>query len=66
MNCTVGCKRGLDPMLLWLWCRPAAKALIGPLAWELLALKRQKILFLLDKLLKSKDLKMKTKKHKYL
>jgi len=20
--------------LLWLWCRPAATALIGPLAWE--------------------------------
>ena len=24
-----------DPALLWLWCRPAAKAPIGPLAWEL-------------------------------
>ena len=23
-----------DPVLLWLWCRPAAVALIGPLAWE--------------------------------
>ena len=23
-----------DPALLWLWCRPAATALIGPLAWE--------------------------------
>ena len=23
-----------DPVLLWLWCRPAATALIGPLAWE--------------------------------
>ena len=23
-----------DPALLWLWCRPAAKALIGPLAWK--------------------------------
>ena len=22
-------------MLLWLWCRPVAAALIGPLAWEL-------------------------------
>ena len=21
-------------MLLWLWCRPAATAPIGPLAWE--------------------------------
>ena len=26
--------RGSDPMLLWLWCRPAATAPIGPLAWE--------------------------------
>ena len=24
-----------DPALLWLWCRPAAAALIQPLAWEL-------------------------------
>ena len=24
----------LDPLLLWLWFRPAAAALIGPLAWE--------------------------------
>ena len=23
-----------DPALLWLWCRPAATALIRPLAWE--------------------------------
>ena len=23
-----------DPALLWLWRRPAATALIGPLAWE--------------------------------
>ena len=23
-----------DPALLWLWCRPVATALIGPLAWE--------------------------------
>ena len=23
-----------DPALLWLWCRPAARALIQPLAWE--------------------------------
>ena len=26
--------RGLDPTLLWLWCRRAAVALIRPLAWE--------------------------------
>ena len=24
----------LDPALLWLWCRPAAAAPVGPLAWE--------------------------------
>ena len=24
-----------DPQLLWLWCRPAAVALIRPLAWKL-------------------------------
>ena len=23
-----------DPALLWLWCRPAAAAPIGPLAWK--------------------------------
>ena len=23
-----------DPALLWLWCRPAATASIGSLAWE--------------------------------
>ena len=34
MSCIVGCRRGLDPELLWLWCRPAAVALIQPLAWE--------------------------------
>ena len=28
------CRLGLDPILLWLWCRPAAIALIQPLAWE--------------------------------
>ena len=30
----VGSRRGLDPELLWLWYRPAATALIQPLAWE--------------------------------
>ena len=34
MSCGVGCKRGSDPALLWLWCRPVATALIRPLAWE--------------------------------
>ena len=28
-------RRSLDLALLWLWCRPAAAALIQPLAWEL-------------------------------
>ena len=34
MSCGVGRRRGSDPKLLWLWCRPAAVALIKPLAWE--------------------------------
>ena len=32
MSCGVCCRR--DPSLLWLWCRPSARALIRPLAWE--------------------------------
>ena len=40
-------KHGSDPMLLWLWCKPAAVAPIRPLPWELpyaagLALKKAK------------------------
>ena len=35
MSCGVGHRRSLDPELLWLWIRPAATALIQPLAWEL-------------------------------
>ena len=34
MSCGVGCRLGLDPMLLWLWRGLEATALIGPLAWE--------------------------------
>ena len=34
VSCGVGCRRGLDPTLLWLWHRPVATALIRPLAWE--------------------------------
>ena len=34
MSCGVGCGRGSDPTLLWLWCRLTATALIRPLAWE--------------------------------
>ena len=46
MSCGVGHRRGLDPELLWLWCRLEATALFQPLAWELpyamgMALKRQ-------------------------
>ena len=47
MSCSVGLRRGSDPALLWLWCRPVAAALIQPLAREPpyatgAALKRQK------------------------
>ena len=47
MSCGVGHRCGLDPLLLWLWCRPVATAQIRPLDWELpnamgSALKRQK------------------------
>jgi len=34
VSCGVGCRRGLDPALLWLWRRLVATALIQPLAWE--------------------------------
>ena len=34
VNCGVGHRLGWDPTLLWLWCKPAAIALIQPLAWE--------------------------------
>ena len=49
MSCGVGCRLGSDPMLLWLWHRPAAAALIKPLTLELsyamsAALKRQKVM----------------------
>ena len=47
MSCGVRHRHGLAPALLWLWYRPAAVALIGPLAWESpyamgVALKRKK------------------------
>jgi len=43
----IGCRHCWDLVLLWLWCRPAAAALILPLAWEVLCtmgvdLKRKK------------------------
>ena len=36
MSCGVDRRHGSDLALLWLWlwCRPAATALIRPLAWE--------------------------------
>ena len=34
MSYGVGCRRGLDPALLWLWHRHVATAPIRPLAWE--------------------------------
>ena len=34
MSCGVGCRCSLDPALLWLWRRPMATTLIGPVAWE--------------------------------
>ena len=34
VSCGVGQRLGLDAVLLWLWCRLAAAALIRPLAWE--------------------------------
>ena len=34
MSCGVGHRHSSDPMLLWLWCRPAAPAPIRPLTWE--------------------------------
>ena len=47
VSCGVGCRRGSDPALLWLWRRLGATAPIPPLAWEPpfaagAALKRQK------------------------
>ena len=34
MSCGVGHRCSLDPAWLWLWYKPAAIALIRPLAWE--------------------------------
>ena len=46
-SCSISHRCGLDPVLLWLWCRPAAAAPIPALAQELpqgsgVALKRKK------------------------
>ena len=52
MSFGLGRRSGLDPvfLLLWLWRRPAAAALIRPLAWKLpyvtgVALKSKKLKF---------------------
>ena len=42
MSCGVDIRHSLDPVLLWLWCRLAAAALVQPLAWELPGPKKQK------------------------
>ena len=34
LSCGVGRRHGSDPLLLWLWCRLAAAALIESPAWE--------------------------------
>ena len=34
LSCGVGCRCSSDLVLLLLWCRPAATALIWPLVWE--------------------------------
>ena len=62
VSCGVGHRHGSDPVWLWLWCRLAAAAPTGPLAWEPpyavgSALKRQ-----IDKKLKKKKLKKNFKK----
>ena len=35
VSCSKGHSCVLDPALLWLWCRPAAAALVQPQTWEL-------------------------------
>ena len=34
VSCGIDRRHGLDPLLLWLWCRRAAPAPVRPLAWE--------------------------------
>ena len=34
VSCSVGHRHGSDLAWLWLWCKPAAAALLHPLAWE--------------------------------
>ena len=51
----VGWRCGKDPMLLWLWWRPAAVAWIWPLAWE--------FPYAVGAALKSKNIKIKINKN---
>ena len=44
VSCGIGHRHGLDPALLWLWCRPTAVAPIQHLVWEHLKRKKKKIL----------------------
>ena len=34
MSCAIGCRCGSTPVLLWLWCKPVAIALIQPPSME--------------------------------
>ena len=56
LSCGVGCRHGLDPTLLWIWCGPAAVAPIRPLSWELS--------YALGAALKKTKAKTKTKQNK--
>ena len=55
----VGCRRSLNLLWLWLWCRPVAIAPIRPLAWEPPYAVRAA-------LEKTKDKKKKKKKRKFI
>ena len=63
MSCGVGHRHGSNPALPWLWCRPAATALIRPLALEppdaesaALKTKKKAFVYLSSYQTKSKDL----------
>ena len=60
MSCGTGRRCGSDLALLWLWRKPAATALIRPLAWEPtyatgIALKKKKKKKKKDKKIKSNN-----------
>ena len=69
MSCGVGHRHISDPVLLWLWCRPAAVTPIGPLAWEPAyaagaALKKKKKKRKRKRLSREKNCQNKTKQNK--